>query len=609
MFASVDPIRKRNIHRIILVVIAALCGLQYLHQNDNASAMRERSRSLLEELEQEYGEMHRALLEHLDPVDYAELTIPEWLASDNNVLTGDALRERMDRAIEESSTHPQPNIIPYTMEDIVKVDALFKNVAAITVYDPEKDDFMFLYSARHNWVSGCAKLASAWRNFVYILRQSFPERFCGKDCDELVLSIDSGDYPHLEKPCIDTFPSTGEGCESAAIAPVLVFGSAFRHYDIIPNMIAMPPPDSINMHCFRSYVTSEHTSVCQSIKPASPTDGGEGLVFGEEFGLKWENLKPQVVWRGTDFGYLQHISHNKFRNVRYEEDFKDKIPYPDSTEPEHVWENRIAALNNMRENYETYNPRWQGVVLTGEAELEVDMAMAASRTLFQEDNPGEENVFPWVNVKFTKAGFASRYDDYDKFKQNGFDTLGEPMSSKDLAEYKYHIDLGGGGGTTWTGTIQKLAMRGLLFHHLTPTKDYIHDRMKPWVHYVPVAPDLRDLKEKFQWAEAHQEAAKMIADQGSALMRHIGTVEGYEEMFQEDFVEPLRRVIGAYQPVSETHPGKPWKEVLKTLDPRIKTRYGRCSGKHHSRGRSCHLFKNHDFLDIDSTGAERPSSV
>ena len=164
-------------------------------------------------------------------------------------------------------------------------------------------------------------------------------------------------------------------------------------------------------------------------------------------------------------------------------------------------------------------------------------------------------------------------------------------------------------GTTWTGTIQKLAMGGLLFHHLTPTKDYIHDRMKPWVHYVPVAPDLRDLKEKFQWAEAHQEAAKMIADQGSALMRHIGTVEGYEEMFQEDFVEPLRRVIGAYQPVSETHPGKPWKEVLKTLDPRIKTRYGRCSGKHHSRGRSCHLFKNHDFLDIDSTGAERPSSV
>ena len=46
------------------------------------------------------------------------------------------------------------------------------------------------------------------------------------------------------------------------------------------------------------------------------------------------------------------------------------------------------------------------------------------------------------------------------------------MNLEELAHYKYQIDIGGGGGTTWTGTIQKMAMPGLLFHHITPTKDY-----------------------------------------------------------------------------------------------------------------------------------------
>ena len=56
-------------------------------------------------------------------------------------------------------------------------------------------------------------------------------------------------------------------------------------------------------------------------------------------------------------------------------------------------------------------------------------------------------------------------------------------------------------------------MPGLLFHHTTVTKDYIHDQMKPYVHYVPVKADLSDLKEKYDWAEANPTAAKLIADQ------------------------------------------------------------------------------------------------
>jgi hypothetical protein len=50
-------------------------------------------------------------------------------------------------------------------------------------------------------------------------------------------------------------------------------------------------------------------------------------------------------------------------------------------------------------------------------------------------------------------------------------------------------------------------MPGLLFHHITPTKDYIFDQIQPWVHYVPVREDLEDLMEKLEWAETHQDEA------------------------------------------------------------------------------------------------------
>lgn len=55
-------------------------------------------------------------------------------------------------------------------------------------------------------------------------------------------------------------------------------------------------------------------------------------------------------------------------------------------------------------------------------------------------------------------------------------------------------------------------MPGLLFHHITPTRDYIHDQIHPWVHYVPVREDLTDLMEKLEWAETHQDEARRISE-------------------------------------------------------------------------------------------------
>lgn len=274
------------------------------------------------------------------------------------------------------------------------------------------------------------------------------------------------------------------------------------------------------------------------------------------------------LFGGTDFGYLNHITVGKQRMPVWDIDVPEEV-----VALEDEAEKKIAMARSMREAYPNLYPRWQGVILTAEAEREAEEEWQAK---------GGDKPLPWANIKFTgPSGAAKRPQEYDKFEEYGISAIGGRLGLEDLAGYKYHIDIGGGGGTTWSGTIQKLAMPGLLFHHVTPTKDYIHDYMKPWIHYVPVASDLSDLKEKFEWAESHPEAAKMIADQGTALIRNIGTLEGFSEMFEQVFMEPMQRIMEAYQPVS---PDTPWRDVVKNA-PGLPTKLKyRCPGKTPGKG-------------------------
>ena len=225
----------------------------------------------------------------------------------------------------------------------------------------------------------------------------------------------------------------------------------------------------------------------------------------------------------------------------------------------------VAALTQL---YDILLPRWKGVVLTAEAELEADR---------MKEDVGHSSL-PWVNIKFSEGTppvYPTYFSDLAKF---GIEALGTYMHTTDLAKYKYQIDLGGGGGTTWTGTMQKLAMPGLLFHHLTPTKDYIHDWMQPWIHYIPVAEDLHDLRKKFDWAEANPQTAKMISENGSNRMRQLRTPEGLDEFDQQSFAEPVRRVMEVYQPVSVTNSGLSWKDVLTNLEGDSWVTIWRCRG-------------------------------
>ena len=302
----------------------------------------------------------------------------------------------------------------------------------------------------------------------------------------------------------------------------------------------MPMPGE-HLDCFVSWSLTKE--VCSQFQPRQDY-GGQGMVFGE--GQAYEDLTPQVIWRGTDFPFLN--LQNNLDQPEYEDYIEGNID-PNSANP------LVDAIAIMRQKYSQLVPRWQGVVLTAEAEQE------ALRT----------NSLPKVNIKFSSARGKGKpaavgNPKYSKWEEIGFPLAGNGMPPEEMSKFKYHIDLGGGGGTTWTGFTDKLAMPGLLFHHITPTKDYIHDHLLPWEHYVPIQTDLSDLIEKIEWAESHPEEAKKIAERASEFMRQMGTPGGYENLFVEDVVKPLKGVIEAYVPGNQ---GDWEKDFKNTFEPFI----------------------------------------
>ena len=115
-----------------------------------------------------------------------------------------------------------------------------------------------------------------------------------------------------------------------------------------------------------------------------------------------------------------------------------------------------------------------------------------------------------------------------------------------------------GGGTTWQGTLTKLRMPGVLFHHETPTQDWFYNIMEPWVHYIPVQTDLGDLRSRYQWAEEHPEQAKMIAEESSRLANYLLSAEYLNDVYEQLFVRYLGKVVAAFQPQ-----GMSWNDCLK----------------------------------------------
>ena len=126
--------------------------------------------------------------------DYKELIMPEWLSKAavyDGLVDDEApnrvearLKAAMVAAISESSS-PRSSSLEfshYTVEDLVAISSMYATNFAIVMYDNQNDDFLLLINGR---MDVAETLIAGFQKFVLMLRYSFPERFRGKESDEL----------------------------------------------------------------------------------------------------------------------------------------------------------------------------------------------------------------------------------------------------------------------------------------------------------------------------------------------------------------------------------------------------------------------------------------
>ena len=94
----------------------------------------------------------------------------------------------------------------------------------------------------------------------------------------------------------------------------------------------------------------------------------------------------------------------------------------------------------------------------------------------------------------------------------------------------------------------------------TPAKDWFHDEIQPWVHYVPVDLFLSNLYDMYVWAETHPIEAKKIAKQGQEFARYVASGEYWNKTFEKLYVQDLGPIgVDAY------HHSPPNEETLSSI--------------------------------------------
>ena len=415
----------------------------------------------------------------------------------------------------------RPTALRYSIIDaLTELGRRGTHRCGLLVYDPRADSFVGLL--RDDGPLDKRAFAAAV-GLAQILRAEFPDRFA-PGSDEFAVPFASLEYPEA-----------GPGdLPLAGAAPVLNFGTVHLDPGAYPNLVGMPTPGA-HLGCFVRY--SLVGDVCDYFA-RTPAPADDAAATG------WEGMTPTVFWRGGETGYLDGriIRPRLVRPAgpgRPGSDMEDEVRVGAGRETT-ARGAKAAATIALRGHYDVLLPRWKGTVLTAEAELV------------------ESEPVPF-DVRFADkdGGPAGPYADLDI----GNGTYAGPG---EMARYRYHIDLAGRSGTTWTGTWTRLGMPGLLFHHMTPMRDYIHQYMRPWVHYVPVRRDLSDLRDKYDAMEADPALAAKIARQATMLRGQYATPEGFGRLHRAAVVGPLRDAIRSYQPVDSFARGFSWTDIVNS---------------------------------------------
>ena len=236
----------------------------------------------------------------------------------------------------------------------------------------------------------------------------------------------------------DTSPVSLEPCKM-----MLLF--LFHHFDMYPNNHFTPLfylPLQYYSKCYERFATNG--AVCSERKRLSRI-GDNGLfqdpITGESKRFDWsspmwDGLIPQVVWRGTDFMYLQTLYPELGR------------PSLDSHIVPHL--DRVSTIDLKKQGIEALEsakaglvPRWKGVLHTAEAELELQQLIEKQGRSDHEKKRMLQEMLPWCNIKFSHfvndKGVKSKAKgskEYRMWERMDFPAAGESFGMDELAKFK-----------------------------------------------------------------------------------------------------------------------------------------------------------------------------
>ena len=93
-------------------------------------------------------------------------------------------------------------------------------------------------------------------------------------------------------------------------------------------------------------------------------------------------------------------------------------------------------------------------------------------------------------------------------------------------QYKYQIDIDGN-TNAWSGLFMRLMTGSPVLKVASPLgwQQWYYTRLKPWVNYVPVDPNMEDLPDKVKWLQSNDASARQIGEAGFALAESLGSPE------------------------------------------------------------------------------------
>lgn len=144
-----------------------------------------------------------------------------------------------------------------------------------------------------------------------------------------------------------------------------------------------------------------------------------------------------------------------------------------------------------------------------------------------------------ANFSFVDAGLTGHaFLINDAFRQKLIDTyqLKEQRLPAESIRYKYLIDIDGK-SCSWSRMAWILYSDSVLLKHQSDNVQWYYDKLKPYVHYVPIAKDFSNLKTQYEWLINHDKEAASIAENGRAIAKEIFNEEAILKALEKSFIQ------------------------------------------------------------------------